>query len=76
VLIYFGDPRAHEDDAERAVRTGLAVIETVGRSLDRRAAGRRCPASLPADSLVEEGGFEPLVPLGRKVLERSNISTR
>src|SRR6266446_4445943 len=38
VLIYFGYPRAHEDDAERAVRTGLAVIETVGRSLDRRAA--------------------------------------
>ena len=31
VLIYFGYPEAHEDDAERAVRTGLAVIETVGR---------------------------------------------
>ncbi len=31
VLIYFGYPRAHEDNAERAVRAGLAVIETVGR---------------------------------------------
>ena len=31
VLIYFGYPRAHEDDAERAVRAGLAVIEAVGR---------------------------------------------
>jgi class 3 adenylate cyclase len=31
VLIYFGYPEAHEDDAERAVRTGLAVIEAVGR---------------------------------------------
>jgi class 3 adenylate cyclase/predicted ATPase len=31
VLIYFGYPHAHEDDAERAVRAGLAVIETVGR---------------------------------------------
>jgi class 3 adenylate cyclase len=30
VLIYFGYPQAHEDDAERAVRTGLALIETVG----------------------------------------------
>ncbi|MFL5286280.1 MAG: AAA family ATPase [Rhodopila sp.] len=30
-LIYFGYPRAHEDDAERAVRAGLAVIEAVGR---------------------------------------------
>src|SRR5207237_5856441 len=27
VLIFFGYPQAHEDDAERAVRAGLAVIE-------------------------------------------------
>ncbi len=31
VLIYFGYPQAHEDEAERAVRAGLAVIEAVGR---------------------------------------------
>jgi class 3 adenylate cyclase len=31
VLVYFGYPRAHEDDAERAVRAGLAVIDAVGR---------------------------------------------
>jgi class 3 adenylate cyclase/tetratricopeptide (TPR) repeat protein len=31
VLIYFGYPEAHEDDAERAVRTGLAVIDAVAR---------------------------------------------
>jgi class 3 adenylate cyclase/predicted ATPase len=31
VLVYFGYPRAHEDDAERAVRAGLGVIESVGR---------------------------------------------
>jgi class 3 adenylate cyclase len=31
VLVYFGYPRAHEDDAERAVRAGLGVIEAVGR---------------------------------------------
>ncbi len=30
VLIYFGYPRAHEDDAERAVRAGLGVIDAVG----------------------------------------------
>jgi len=29
VLVYFGYPRAHEDDAERAVRAGLALIEVV-----------------------------------------------
>ena len=31
VLVYFGYPRAHEDDAERAVRTGLDVVAAVGR---------------------------------------------
>jgi class 3 adenylate cyclase len=31
VLIYFGYPQAHEDDAERAVRAGLASIDAVGR---------------------------------------------
>src|SRR6266436_7684065 len=32
VLVYFGYPQAHEDDAERAVRAGLALIEAVGGS--------------------------------------------
>jgi hypothetical protein len=31
VLVYFGYPEAHEDDAERAVRAGLAVIDAVAR---------------------------------------------
>src|SRR5918994_3536233 len=31
VLAYFGWPRAHEDDAERAVQAGLTVVEAVGR---------------------------------------------
>jgi predicted ATPase/class 3 adenylate cyclase len=31
VLVYFGYPRAHEDDAERAVRAGLAAIGAVSR---------------------------------------------
>jgi class 3 adenylate cyclase/predicted ATPase len=31
VLIYFGYPRAHEDDAERSVRAGLGIIDAVGR---------------------------------------------
>jgi class 3 adenylate cyclase/predicted ATPase len=29
VLIYFGYPQAHEDDAERAVRAGLELVEAV-----------------------------------------------
>src|SRR6516162_1629202 len=31
MLVYFGYPEAHEDDAERAARAGLAVIDAVGR---------------------------------------------
>ena len=31
VLAYFGYPRAHEDDAERAVRAGLGLMDAVGR---------------------------------------------
>ena len=31
VLAYFGYPRAHEDDAERAVLAGLAAVQAVGR---------------------------------------------
>jgi predicted ATPase/class 3 adenylate cyclase len=39
VLIYFGYPTAHEDDAERAVRSGLALIDAV--------------ATLPAPELLQ-----------------------
>ena len=31
VLVYFGYPQAHEDDAERAVRAGLELTQAVGR---------------------------------------------
>jgi class 3 adenylate cyclase len=30
-LVYFGYPQTHEDDAEQAVRAGLALIDAVGR---------------------------------------------
>ena len=30
VLIYFGYPEAHEDDAERAVHSGLELVTAVG----------------------------------------------
>jgi class 3 adenylate cyclase len=36
VLVYFGYPQAHEDDAERAVRAGLELIQAVS-SLKSRA---------------------------------------
>jgi class 3 adenylate cyclase len=46
VLIYFGYPRAHEDDAERAVRAGLGMIDAIARlevgSAHLQARARRC----------------------------------
>ena len=37
VLVYFGYPQAHEDDAERAVRAGLELVAAVSASEDPRA---------------------------------------
>src|SRR5215831_9201686 len=31
LLVYFGYPRAHEDDAQRAVRAGLGIVEALGQ---------------------------------------------
>jgi class 3 adenylate cyclase len=38
VLVYFGYPQAHEDDAERAVRGGLEFVAAVG--------GLKCPVPI------------------------------
>jgi class 3 adenylate cyclase len=40
LLVYFGYPLAHEDDAQRAVRAGLGMIEAVGQ-LNARLAQER-----------------------------------
>src|SRR5262245_7416490 len=40
LLVYFGYPRAHEDDAQRAVRAGLGMIEAVDQ-LNTRLAQQR-----------------------------------
>jgi class 3 adenylate cyclase len=39
VLVYFGYPRAHEDNAERAVRAGLDIVAAVG-GLDAPSIGK------------------------------------
>ena len=31
LLVYFGYPQAHEDDAQRAVRAGLGIVEAIGK---------------------------------------------
>ncbi len=30
LLVYFGYPQAHEDDAQRAIRAGLGILDTMG----------------------------------------------
>src|SRR5262249_18809840 len=35
LLVYFGYPLAHEDDAQRAVRAGLGMIEAMGQLTTR-----------------------------------------
>jgi class 3 adenylate cyclase/predicted ATPase len=44
VLVYFGWPQAHEDDAERAVRGGLAVVQAL--------AGRKTPGGQSVEARI------------------------
>ena len=41
LLVYFGYPLAHEDEAQRAVRAGLGMIEALGQLHTRLAQERR-----------------------------------
>jgi class 3 adenylate cyclase/predicted ATPase/ABC-type transport system involved in cytochrome c biogenesis ATPase subunit len=54
VLCYFGWPKAHEDDAERAVRAGLAVTDAVAK-LSGRPAGKLAARVGIATGLVVVG---------------------
>ena len=40
MLVYFGYPLAHEDDAQRAVRAGLGILEAIGQLNTRLAQAR------------------------------------
>src|SRR5262249_11318653 len=57
VLVYFGYPEAHEDDAERAVRAGLAVIDAV------------CALNLSTPLAVRLGIASGLVVVGERIGE-------
>ena len=48
VLVYFGYPQAHEDDAERAVRAGLALVHAVSCAQVDVCRSRPASASRPA----------------------------
>ena len=77
VLAYFGYPRAHEDDAERAVRAGLAILDAVGTL--RSAAGVKLQARIGVASgvvivgdLIREGITQENAAIG----ETTNLAAR
>ena len=47
LLVYFGYPLAHEDDAQRAVRAGLGMIEALGQLNSRLEQERGVPGGAP-----------------------------
>ena len=63
VLVYFGYPQAHEDDAQRAVRAGLEIIQAVGRLNTRLEAqwGVRISARVGIDT-----GLVVVAPVGNE----------
>jgi class 3 adenylate cyclase/predicted ATPase len=46
LLIYFGYPHAHEDDAQRAVRTGLGILEAMGNLTTHLQQAKSIPLAL------------------------------
>jgi class 3 adenylate cyclase/predicted ATPase len=76
VLAYFGYPAAHEDDAERAVRAGLGVIDAVGR-LDVKAIKLQARVGLATGlsvvgDLIGEGSAQEQAVVG----ETPNLAAR
>jgi class 3 adenylate cyclase len=77
VLAYFGWPRAHEDEAERAVRAGLAVVEAVRRLSPSAGATLSCRVGIGTGlvvvgDLVGEGAAQEEAVVG----ETPNLAAR
>src|SRR3984893_3868213 len=76
VLIYFGYPRAHEDDAERAVRAGLGIVDAVGRvdvkSVKLQARVGIAPGLVVVGDLIGEGSAQEQSVVG----ETPNLAAR
>ena len=77
LLVYFGYPAAHEDDAQRAVRAGLGIVEALQNSLSAR---YRVPSPLVgegqgegAKSSVIHTPHPNLLPQGEKELRRLQV---
>src|SRR5262245_19987699 len=73
VLVYFGYPQAHEDDAERAVRVGLELVAAVG-SLNTHAPTRVGIATglVVVGDLIGSGAYQEQAIVG----ETPNLAAR
>src|ERR1700758_2316437 len=76
VLAYFGYPRAHEDDAERAVRAGLGVKNAIGRldvkSVELQARVGIATGLVVVGDLIGEGSAQEQLVVG----ETPNLAAR
>ena len=75
VLVYFGYPRAHEDDAERAVRAGLELIAAVAGLNTRASLQTRVGIAtglVVVGDLVDAGGSQERGIIG----ETPNLAAR
>src|SRR5262249_32737352 len=75
VLVYFGYPQAHEDDAERAVRAGLELTAAVGRLNARASLQTRVGIAtgvVVVGDLVDAGGSQERGIIG----ETPNLAAR
>jgi class 3 adenylate cyclase/tetratricopeptide (TPR) repeat protein len=65
LLVYFGYPAAHEDDAQRAVRTGLEIVQALQSRARQQAASAPLPHGRGSDPLrVRIGIHTGLVVIG------------
>ncbi|HYI04970.1 MAG TPA: AAA family ATPase, partial [Reyranella sp.] len=76
ILVYFGYPRAHEDDTERAVRAGLGAIHTVShldvKSIKLQARVGIATGLVVVGDLIGEGSTQEQTVIG----ETPNLAAR
>ena len=75
VMVYFGYPRAHEDDAERAVRAGLGVIDAIGR-LDVRSVRLQARVGIATGLVIVGDLIGEGAPQEQSVGETPNLAAR
>jgi class 3 adenylate cyclase len=80
VLVYFGYPRAHEDDAERAVRAGLGLVAAVGRlevkSVELQARVGIATGLVVVGDLIGEGSAQEQSVVGETPNLAARLATR